>query len=680
MNPSDFSPELQAELIDDFHVEADEHLGNIRAQLSVLEQAMKRGVADTVALESLFRSMHSLKGISAIVGLRSVESLAHAAEDYLRQLSRGERTLGDDGLQVLIDATHRLEQIVSAHRLHKPLPETQGVVERLAPYRQSPAAPTVAPVAPLSPKATPATAPAVDVEALRARGLLPWRCVFSPNKTLDARGINVNAVRTRLGERGEIIRATPQIGAGGSMSFEFIAGLRETPTDLAAWEADGLVLAPLENEAPRQKAPDSSTAPAQANEAVSSLFIAPSHVVRVDLSRLDELMRIAGELVIHRSRLDERLYRTVGDASNDRSGLQEVNLALMRSLRELRNAIGAVRLVSMGEIFTRMPFVVRDLAREMNKKARLVVQGQNTEVDKHVVERLKEPLLHLVRNALSHGIETPEERVAAGKSPEATVLLDATISGEWVVIRVRDDGRGVDAEKIVARALALGVPIPAVLDSAGILELLCAPGFSTRDEADLAAGRGVGMAVVWNTVRQFGGSVTMDTQLGGWTQFTLKLPLTLSIMAAFIVAAADQVCAVPQNAVREIVQLPASGIHPVNGAEVVPYRGALLPLFRLRTLFHARPSVSENLTIVVVTSERGLTGLVVDRVINQREIVVRPLQDPLIQVSGISGATELGDGRPVLILDAATLTRGVVRPHSGMRAEDGEMHSSSLAV
>ena len=694
---SDFSPELQQELMDDFYAEADEYFTNIRQQLTHLESGLKGGNFDRSALESLFRSMHSLKGISAIVLLREVEQLAHAAEDFLRQLSKGQRELSEDGLQLLIDATGRLEQIVSAHRQKKPGLEIGSIVQEFARFSIEAGLPPGSPSrghqpslddsAPLSaPPPMPSgagatsspTATVADVRSLRERGLIAARCVFSPSKTLDTRGVNVGSVRARLALLGEIVSAAPRIASGGSMTFEFIVGFREFPEDTEAFEADRIVVTRLEaesqpsiqsaNVSPSSLAGSAALRTHTEDDHVSGFFIAPSHYVRVDLARLDELMRLTGDLVIQRSRLEERLLAAVGPAAKDRTGLQEVNQSFARTLRELRQAISSVRMVSVAEIFARMPFIVRDVARESGKQARLEVLGQQTEVDKFVVERLKEPLLHLVRNAVSHGIEIPAERVAKGKPAEGTVRLHAATEGDWVIIRIRDDGHGVDYRQVAERAAAQGLEVPKLLDRTAVLNLLCAPGFSTREQADLASGRGVGMAVVQNTVRQLAGSLSLDTEAGLWTEFTLRLPLTLSIMPAFVVGVAGQVCAIAQHSVEQILQSDSTEVQIIRKTEIVPYRTGLLPLVHLRQRFN-HPAISRTiLTIVVVNSERGSVGLVVDQVMSIREVVVRPMTDPLLQVSGISGATELGDGRPVLILDTTALTNGVVRPAEAARS------------
>lgn len=657
---SESSPELRKDLLDDFYAECDELLTSTRENLTLLEQNLENEKPDPAIIEALFRNVHSLKGIAAIVGLRHAEELAHAAEDLLRGLSKNKIAVTPAVVEVLLITAQRLEQIVTSHRLQKPLPDTADVLEnlrkRIPSTHRSNSSRKKSDTKVDAATSAPAPAKADPVQVALDRGLQPWICSFAPTAELDARGVNINAVRKRLSEIGEILSATPSVQSNGSIVFEFLVGLRNEPPDLTRWEADGLRFHPA-TPALRIDQPVAAN-PSRESGHLESLSLTPSHIVRVDLAHLEDLMRITGEMVIHRFRLEDRL----NESNADNAGLKEVTLAMARSLRELRQAISRVRLVSVSEIFTRMPFVVRDLARESGTKARVLLEGSQTGIDKYLVERLKEPLLHLVRNAFSHGIESEQERHAAGKPKEATITLRATSEGESVIIDVCDDGRGVDVPAVAARAARLGLTVPDELDSADVLKILCAPGFSTRDEADLASGRGIGMAVVANTVRELGGTLALANSPGTGAVFTLRLPLTLSIAVAFIVSIEAQKCAIPQNAVNEILQLDAGEVRQIKKTEVVPYRGALLPLIRLRELFGLPQKPSSTLTFLVVKSERGATGLVVDRVDSQREIVIRPLSDPLLRVPGISGATELGDGRPILILDPIAITRGVVRP------------------
>ena len=641
----EFSPELRAELLDDFYAECDELLTSARDALIQLEKSAGAPEAEATALEALFRHMHSLKGISAIVGLRPAEQLAHGMEDVLRALTKRTLALTAPRIDVLLVGAQRFEQLVIAHRGHQPLPDTTEILQRLRSGLDGNAPAATAVIA-----EAPRPAPTDPVQAARELGLTPYNASFLPTAELSQRGINVNLVRERLQSIGKILSATPSIRGPGSIAFEFVVGVEKIPSDLAEWEPDGIQLAPVASNASQARPADAPL--------VDATSLTPSHVVRVDLARLDDLMRITGEMVINRLRLEERINQEAGSSA----ALKEINLALARSLREMRETISRARLVPIAEIFARVPFVVRDLARDTEKKARVALEGQQTEVDKYLVERLKEPLLHLVRNAFAHGVESPAERAAAGKPPEATILLRARSEGSFVVIQIRDDGRGVDSAAVVARATALGVPVPERVTPDALLKVLCAPGFSTREEADLAAGRGVGMSVVANVIRELGGTITLETQLGAWTQFTLKVPLTLSIADAIIVKVGSENCAVPQSAVDEIIQVAASEVRWIQQTAVIPYRGALLPLVYLRKIFRLPEVATETVTLLVLGSERGAAGLVVDGVRGQREIVIRPLSDPLLRVPGFSGTTDLGDGRPLLILDSVVITQGVVRP------------------
>lgn len=645
---SDAIPELRQELLDDFFTECDDHLAHIRQALVLLEPSVGKAQPDQRVLEDLFRNFHSFKGISAIVGLRLAEELAHATEDYLRELTRGTVTLTAHGLDLLMLATQRLEQVANAFRLRQPFPATENLVVEMRGASGKSAA---------EPRPASSSAPAQETsgaEDARARGLVLWKFTFVPTKALDDRGVNINSVRARLTELGEILNATPRVKGEGSIAFEFTVAMKETPADVATWEADGITAEMVEQPSPKDEPALQEHNP----------FVAPSHVVRVDLPKLDDLMRIVGEMVIKRSRFEDELSRLSRKGEKlDLNALREVNVGFGRSLRELRQGIMRVRMVPVADIFARMPFVVRDLARESSKKARLKMEGQQTEIDKYLIEQLKDPLLHLVRNSFSHGVETPEVRQKSGKPEEAVITLTATASGDSVALTVADDGRGIDEKAVLDRARELGLRVPSFVDHAALLEILCAPGFSTRAEADMASGRGVGLAVVQNTVRQLGGSLALETVEGQGAKFIIRTPLTLAIAETLIVSVSSQTCAVPQSFVTEVMPLTEAEIRKVNGIEVIQYRDGVLPVIRLSSFFKLAQSQQTRFSALVLNSDRGSAGLVVDRIHGQREIVVRAIRDPLVQTVGVAGATELGDGRPVLILDGEAFTSGAVRPN-----------------
>jgi len=332
-----------------------------------------------------------------------------------------------------------------------------------------------------------------------------------------------------------------------------------------------------------------------------------------------------------------------------------------RQLRDLREGVMRVRMVQIGEIFERMRFVVRDLAREGGKHVVLDVLGRETEIDKFLVERMMDPLLHLVRNAVSHGLEPPDERQAQGKPPEARLTLQAMTTGENVVIEIADDGRGIDQARVRERAKARGLlDSDNALDNDALLHLICLPSFSTRIEADRESGRGVGMDVVKRAVEALSGTLSLSTEKGKGTRFRMELPLTLAIADALIVAVSGQTYAVPQTIVREVIEVEPSAVRALERNEIIAYRDGALPLLRLEKVFNlekAGNSHNGSFHVFVTGAGGNALGFAVDKILGHREIVVRGISDPLAQVPGIAGATDLGDERVVLILDVPALRR-----------------------
>jgi two-component system chemotaxis sensor kinase CheA len=626
------------DFIDDYFAEAEEHLATIRRALLTLEQSVGRPRIDGGVIEELFRSFHSLKGIAGMVDHRETESLAHELEEYLRALRDGDASLTPAGMDLLIKAAGALEASIASRRANGTPGDTSGIVNELHQLL-----------------AHEGNAP-IDVET--STPVANWSCVFTPSPTLVARGVNVDAIRARLREHGEIVAATPMVTPQGSVAFTFELSGVLTSELIEAWQADGLYCSAVTVETP------SPAASEDADE--RGTILSSGHFVRVDLTRLDELMRMIGNLVILRSRLSDTLERSERHLPPSHYRELEDDIeTIERELRELREGVMRIRLVPVGEIFRRMPFVVRDLARDSGRSVNVVLNGQDTKIDKFLVERMMDPVLHLVRNSISHGIETPREREAAGKPPAATLRLSASSSGETVIIEVADDGRGVDAAKVAERAHQAGLPVPAVLDNAALLDLISAPGFSTRDSSDKVSGRGFGMNVVRETLQELGGTIHLETEPGRGTRFIIELPLTLAITAAMIARIGDQIFAIPQAAVREVAEFEAAAIQALPDAEVIEFRGAALPVIRLAATLGLPPSTSPRLHAFIIGSGASAVGLLVDRIVGHREIVVRTTTDPLIRVDAVTGATDLGDGKAVLILDAGAIAR---RARSGRRS------------
>jgi two-component system chemotaxis sensor kinase CheA len=633
------------DFLDDYFAECDEHLTGVRRLLLALEASVGRADVNRPVLDELFRHFHSLKGISGMVELRQAEDLAHRLEEFLRALRKGD-ILTAEGMDALFDGTQLLEQVVAVRRSGGTFPRVRDVADRIARLVEAGTG-----------GGRDVVRASIDVTPA-ARVVVPrWTCTFAPSAALVARGIRVDTVRERLSGAGDILDAVPRVTGDGSIVFDFVLAANLDEVTIAAWRADGIDV----ERAPESAAEFVTAEPSAAAEVEASSpgASASSQFVRVDLARLDELMRNVGDLVIGRARLADTLSRVESHIpGGDWRVIQENAIQIDRHVRTLREGIMRVRLVPVGEIFRRMPFVVRDLARETGKRVRMELRGQTTEIDKFLIERMMDPVLHLVRNAVSHGIESVEQRIKAGKRPEGTIVLSAATAGDRVCIDIADDGGGIDPEAVVERARAAGLAVPpGATDAAALLSLICAPGFSTKDESDRASGRGVGMSVVQAAVDELSGTLRLETEKGTGTRFVIELPVTLAITDALIAKVGPETFAVPQGAVREVIEVGLETLLLVEGNEVMPYRGAALPVVRLSRLFGLPETTRSRLHLFVVGTGAAAMGIAVDRIVGQREIVVRGIVDALIRVAGISGATDLGDGHVVLILDPAVLAR-----------------------
>lgn len=643
-------PDFVARFMDDYYAEADEHIVTVRRSLLALETALGSELPRAV-LDELFRSFHSLKGISAMVELREAEMLAHQMESCLRAIRDGELPLTAENFETLVNGTHLLEEVILARQREAPLPAVGGFLAQLETLARS------------RPSAHRSARSEEGGPRPRASGEAPrWRVTFTPSAQLVERGIKVDSIRARLLAVGDVLKVEPRVLGDSGISFVFEVRTRDE-AQLAAWRDDGVAYEAIPEPAPAEDGEagavidDASAGGRRVWDTTSG----SANFVRVDLARLDELMRLISDMVVTRARLEDTLGRIEAHVPfHDWRALQEHSGGLERQLHDLRDGVMRVRLVPVGEIFRRMPFVVRDLARDSGKRVHLDLVGQSVEIDKFLIERMMDPVVHLVRNAVSHAIEPPAERTALGKAPEGLVRLSASTAGESVVIEVADDGRGIDIDEVTRRARAQGISVPdGAVDDRALLDILCASGFSTRDEADRASGRGVGMAVVRAAVRELGGALSVETEPWRGTTFRLTLPLTLAITDAIIAQVGSHTFAVPQSSVREVIDLDASALRAIEGNELMAYRGGSLPMVRLARLFGLDGRGTARLHAIVIGTGRSAIGLVVDRISGQREIVVKTITDPLIRVHGVSGATELGDGRLVLILDVAALSRAL---------------------
>jgi len=420
-------------------------------------------------------------------------------------------------------------------------------------------------------------------------------------------------------------------------------------------EASGLAAASASPAAAPKKRPQASS------KADSFSYIgARSNVLKVDFERLDHLLNLAGELVIHRTKLaqvDSRFKEEYKDKDLSWE-LSEATALIHKATSDLQEAIMKVRMLPIKQVFQRFPRMVRDLSRERGKEVELIFKGEDTELDKSVIDEIGEPLMHLIRNSVDHGLETPDERLRNNKSTVGKVSLCASQEGNHIIITVGDDGKGIDVDAVKAKAASF--QSREALDSMGrenLMELIFEPGFSTAREVTEVSGRGVGLDVVKKNVARLGGIVEVASEKGRGTTFTIKLPLTLAIISALMVGIGPELYSIPLSSVVESLKITLGDIQTINGREVIKLRDRVLPLIRLSRLFGAPVAGddSDRTYVVVVGRAEKRVGIVVDRLMGRQEVVIKALDEYIGDSEGIAGATILGDGRVVLILDVAGL-------------------------
>ncbi len=389
-----------------------------------------------------------------------------------------------------------------------------------------------------------------------------------------------------------------------------------------------------------------------------------TETIRVEVRRLDSLMDLVGELVLGRNRLLQLVTDLDGehDSQDLIRELVDTSTQVDFITTELQAAVMHTRMVQIGRVFNKFPRVVRDLAKEFNKQIDLVIEGQETEVDKSLIEEISDPLVHLIRNASDHGVETPEVRRAQGKPERGTIRLTAAHEGNHIVIRVEDDGAGIDPEKIKAHAISKGLITrkeAEEMKDQNVFDLIFAPGFSTAKSVSQVSGRGVGMDVVKTNITRLNGAIQIDSKIGEGTRFTLKLPLTLAIIQSLLVHVGKETFAIPLHSVLEVVGLKDGDVQTIRGREVIRLREQVMPLVRIGKTLNvkdAHQDDSRSYAVIVGIAHHRL-GLIVDDLIGQKEIVIKPLGSFLKKTPAIAGSTILGDGRVIMILDMAEIVR-----------------------
>ncbi len=590
------------ELLDGFLAETTELLEKLDDDLITLEKSSD----DTDLMNRIFRSIHTIKGASSFLGFDLLVKVTHKTEDVLNRLRKGELVVTPDIMDVILEATDLVKLLVSdikAGDIQER--ETEGTINKLLPFLTE-AATVPPPVA----AAEPTT---------------------------------------------EQPPVTPPPAADDSSA----------PADMAA---DSTPAAPAAAPLPVPKpaadaAPKKAPAPPKPADGKGD-DLSDNTTVRVDVKRLDDLMNQVGELVLERNRMiqiNQDLQQNDANRPDFHEEFGKLTKRMSFVTSELQMQVLKMRMIPVEKVFKKFPRIVRSMSRDLGKEVDLQIVGEETELDRSVVDEIGDPLIHLIRNAMDHGLETPEERLAAGKSRCGTLVLAAVHEGNQIIISMKDDGRGIDTERVGRKAIEKGLITEeqfAAMGQREVFDLLFLPGFSTKEKATDLSGRGVGMDVVKTNIKKLNGLIEIKSTKGLGSEFILRLPLTLAIIQSLLVEVEGEIYSIPLSSVLETLRVDQRQFHLIGGQEVLKLRDIVLPLIRLQKIFNVqqRGEVDNFCYVVVVGAAEKRMGLVVTRLVGQQEVAIKSLGNYLANIPGIAGSTILGDGRVALIIDPVAMS------------------------
>ncbi|KAB0666127.1 chemotaxis protein CheA [Oryzomonas japonica] len=593
------------ELLEGFLTETTELLEKLDDDLVALEK--EKSSDDPELLNRIFRSIHTVKGASSFLGFDLLVKVTHKTEDVLNRLRKGELTVNPEIMDVILEATDLVKVLVSdikAGEIQER--EIDGTIAKLMPLlsesvaAQAPAAPQPAADASSQAAAEPVAAPAPDAAAASSAEPPP-----SPVKQ-------------------EVAPVPPPKPAGDAVA-------KKAPV-------------PKPTEGKGEDLSDNTT-------------------VRVDVKRLDDLMNQVGELVLERNRMIQ-LNQDLQQGDSERLDFNEEFGKLTKRMSfvtsELQMQVLKMRMIPVDKVFKKFPRIVRSLARDLGKEVDLQIFGEETELDRSVVDEIGDPLIHLIRNAMDHGLETPDERVAAGKPRVGVLILAAVHEGNQIIISIKDDGRGIDTDRVGRKAVEKGLITEeqlAAMSQREVFDLIFLPGFSTKEKASDLSGRGVGMDVVKTNIKKLNGLIEIKSEKGLGSEFILRLPLTLAIIQSLLVEVEGEIYSIPLSSVLETLRVEQRTFHMVGGQEVLKLRESVLPLMRLQRKFNVQQRYENDdfCYVVVVGAADKRMGLVVTRLVGQQEVAIKSLGNYLANIPGIAGSTILGDGRVTLIVDPVGL-------------------------
>lgn len=634
-------PEM-VEIFEGFLVESNELLDNISNDLMVIESEPD----NFDLINQLFRAFHTIKGASSFMGFEEITSITHHAEDILNKLRKNELTISQEIIDVLLDVHDWIRKLMDKINSRDESPtdysETVAKLVRLkegGPLSSAPAKEGHTPAS-AAPKEQPTTS-SLDI-VLNSKDLVSGSDDFSEEELalIQAAFSEVNAsMREELSSSAVVEAAEP-------VRPEAAVPASEAIQPASAHEQDS----------GHEAAPASTKTQADGKESQNAK--AQNETIRIEVNRIETLMNLSGELVLARNRLAQMTKYLEYEISNKtrKMELEETTAQIDFVTSEIQAAIMRMRMVQIGKLYQKAPRIVRDLSKEFSKKINLVVKGEDTEIDRGIIEELNDPLVHMIRNSCDHGIEAPDVRIAKGKSPDGTITLDADQEGNNIVLRISDDGAGMDPDKLKNKAIEKGLLTPEQaqqMSKEEAFQIIFMPGFSTAAKISNTSGRGVGMDVVRTNIVKLKGSIEIQSEIGVGSTFKIKLPLTLAIIQGLLVQVQDETYAIPLSSVDEVVAVEPGLVKTINKREVINIRNQVHPILRLDEVVNIKNPDKELAGKYVVINAVGINrvGLVVDKLLGQQEIVIKSIGEYFGEVKGIAGSTILGDGRAIMILD-----------------------------
>lgn len=653
-------PEMQ-EIFEAFVVESTELLDNLSKDLMELEASPE----DSELLNRIFRAFHTIKGTSSFMGFEKLSFLTHHAEDILNKLRKFELKVNRDIIDTLLEVYDYLVLMVDTIKKGEDLSSIDYSItlKKIEILKESGSISELTPLPGSEETDKSGTSATVESESAVQKVLeISQEIVskpgdFTPDELalIDAAFKEVN--KSILQESSVSDEKINQI-----FSQQPVINKVKTEFDLPNSETKNLEEITSEQKAEVKLTEQAKKGVEKATKEATKSQVSSTETIRIDVSRVENLMNLSGELVLGRNRL-EQITRTLlqGEISKETlKELEDTTSSIDFITSEIQASIMRMRMVPIGKLFQKAPRIVRDLSKQFNKKIQLIVEGEETEIDKGIIDELNDPLVHMLRNACDHGIEPPEERIRLGKPEVGTVYLGAEQEGNNIVIKISDDGKGMDPAKLKAKAFEKGLITQEQAEQMSdreAFQLIFLPGFSTAQVISNVSGRGVGMDVVRTNILKLKGMIDIESELGIGSTFIIKLPLTLAIIQGLLVKVKNETYAIPLASVLEVVDCDISKVNTVNKREVIRIRSDILPLIRLSRVLNinGHTDTLEDKYVVVVGIGEFRVGLVVDELLGQQEIVIKSLGEYLGHVSGIAGVTILGDGSVVMIIDVGEL-------------------------